>query len=211
MSAPEVLDQHEYRGYTISIYYDMDASSPRDNDNLGRMSFLPNRDYTLPAEITEVSFSRYEEMNDLAETVAELRRSDPRGIILPLQFADYGPACRVCVAKDDTDWDWANGLVYVSAADLRREYGHKIVTASDRAKAIEVLVAEAHEYASYVSGECFGYVVEDANGNVVGSCWGYISSDEWDHMYSEGRAEVDHHIQQCHDIWNRELLASIAS
>ena len=38
----------------------------------------------------------------------------------------------------------------------------------------EQLTAEVEQYSQWVSGQCYGYVITDSNGDEVVSCWGYI-------------------------------------
>lgn len=42
----------------------------------------------------------------------------------------------------------------------------------------EVVVAEMETYASYLAGECYGYIIENYNGDLYDSCYGYYSDED---------------------------------
>ncbi len=78
------IDTEESRGWTIKVYLDFDPQSPREYDNLGQVSLF-HRDYTLPDDLNVVS--QYGD-NDWGDVAKELKKDDPRGIIIPLDFVD---------------------------------------------------------------------------------------------------------------------------
>lgn len=41
----------------------------------------------------------------------------------------------------------------------------------------ECLTAEVDEYSKWASGEVFGFIITDRNGDTVDSCWGFIGLD----------------------------------
>lgn len=81
------------------------------------------------------------------------------------------------------EWDSGQvGYIYVSHADIRKEYGRLNIR-----KATTLLQAEIETYDDYLTGNVWGYIVEDENGNHVESCWGFYGN--------EGRAEAEREAQ----------------
>lgn len=75
-------------------------------------------------------------------------------------------------------WDSGQvGWIHVSLSKVREEYGVKRVTKKIREQAISMLEQEVEEYSQYLSGEIYGYVIEDKTGRLVDSCWGFYGSD----------------------------------
>ncbi len=102
--------------------------------------------------------------------------------------------------RESKDFDDCDGIAYVSAAKLREEI---------RRTAREVVLSELAEYASYVSGEVYGYVVEDPNGDEGDSCWGFIR--DTDYMLTEARSAIDYVISANETKVSRYELESLQS
>jgi hypothetical protein len=77
----------------------------------------------------------------------------------------------------------------VSQAKVLKEYDGKEITPELRDKVIKILKSEVEVYDAHIRGMCFGYIVEDDEGNQMDSCWGYhgYQSIDWDHALSEAR------------------------
>jgi hypothetical protein len=71
-------------------------------------------------------------------------------------------------------WDSGQvGYIYLENCDIRTEFN------GDREAAERALEMEVAFYGEYVNGDCYGYVVEDDNGEVVDSCCGFIGADPY--------------------------------
>jgi hypothetical protein len=60
-------------------------------------------------------------------------------------------------------------------------------------KAEKCLLAEVEEYDQYLTGDVYGYIIEDEEGETVDSCWGFFG-----HKYAEeeGRQALKHAEKQ---------------
>ncbi len=86
-------------------------------------------------------------------------------------------------------WDSGQiGYVHVSRDRVLKEYSTKRITAKIRAQVLALLKSEIKEYGSYVNGECYGYVIEDVDGEQIDSCWGYIG---YEYVQQEARSQAD--------------------
>lgn len=183
----ETYETEQYKGYTIKIEYDTDPMSPREWDNLGTMT-CSHRRYNLGDE--QFDAGNFEGWDDVrASLVAAGAR-----VILPLRLLDHsGISMSVgsdAHPHDPGGWDSGQvGFIYVTAAKLREEYSVKRITKAIEAKAEEVLRAEVTTYDEYLTGDVYGYVIEDPDGNDVESCWGFYGGTEY--VMSEAKSIVD--------------------
>ena len=169
----------EYRGYTIRIEHDQDCSSPRENDNLGTIATWHRR-YALgdvqPRETPE-------------EYIAGL----PKGTIsLPVYMYEHG-GIALSTGRDgqfSDPWDSGQlGVITCTPEKIRAEYSCKRITPAIREKVIAVLTGEIEEYSHFVGGECYGYVIEDIDGEHVDSCWGFIG---YEYVQEAAREQADY-------------------
>jgi len=67
-----------------------------------------------------------------------------------------------------------------------------------RQYAKRVLEAEVKEYNYQLTGECYGYIVEDKDGNHVDSCWGYYGycDGSWDYMIECAKGVAESHRKE---------------
>jgi hypothetical protein len=129
----------------------------------------------------------------ITATVADyLRAIDSAEIVLPLRFSDYGSSgCEI----GETDLDNANAAAYLDAETLQEEWN------GDREKGLAYLRANVNEYAQWMAGEVYGYVIKDADGedipsgtckgmlNLDVSCWGFIGDDDYVRKEANAAAE----------------------
>lgn len=118
------------------------------------------------------------------------RELDKVAVILPLYLYDHS-GITMRTAPFSCPWDSGQvGFVYVTLADVRKEYSMKRVTKAIRAKAESALRQEVSTYDDYLTGSVYGYVVETAEGEHVDSCWGFYGLD---YCKDEARAAASAH------------------
>jgi hypothetical protein len=174
---------------TIRIMQDPSPSSPRSNENMGTMIAF-HRNYNLGDKDHGFSTKDY---NGWDEMEAGIRKEYGRdAVILPLYLYDHsgitmnttGFSCR---------WDSGQvGFIVASLDSVRESYGIKRVTRKQRTRALEHLVAEVAEYAQYLEGDVYGFVLEDENGHPVDSCWGFYGSDPFKNGMADHFAPEQH-------------------
>lgn len=70
-------------------------------------------------------------------------------------------------------WDSGQvGYIYVTFERARQEHGWKVMTKARRAKLIECLQDEVKAYDDYLTGQVYGYVLTNDNGDTIDSLWG---------------------------------------
>jgi hypothetical protein len=187
-------EKYEFAGCTIRITQDSDASNPRDDcDHLGKMILFPNGSY-----ISRNEFAKHVNATDFESTLRSLawhvtksdamedeyrvsmnhilRCVNKHYVIIPVDQDRYSGLSSRGPNVGDSD-DHCDGFILFPAADLTKE-------GIDRNQAIKNLEREIEEYAAWATGDCYGYVIEDENGDELDSCWGFYGME-----YAKDQAE----------------------
>jgi hypothetical protein len=170
-------------GFTARLEYDTDPGSPREWDN-GCKMVCWHRRYNLGDEQPKQDPHEYRaslarqlgdfDENTYAEDLTEEQVQETLGrltVMLPLYLYDHSGITMSC-APFSCPWDSGQvGFAYMTAADIVREYGQD--TPETREKARKLIMAEVQTYDEFLTGQVYGYVVEDRHGDHVDSCWGF--------------------------------------
>ena len=170
--------EETYRNHTIKIIHDPDPESPRDYENLGTMTCWHGRyrlgdthDHDDPRDLlidlSEASIDTDLSMNDL------FARAERCAVILPLYLYDHS-GITMNTTGFHCPWDSGQvGYIYVMLEDVRKEYGVTRVSKNFRTKIADHLRQEVATYDHYLTGNCYGFVVEKDDEEVE-SCWGFL-------------------------------------
>lgn len=187
------VHEETYRDHTIKIIHDTDPESPREYDNLGTMTCWHRRynlgdkhDHDDPRDLlidlagldsdTELG------MNDL------FARATREAVILPLYLYAHS-GITMNTTGFHCPWDSGQvGYIHVSLEDIRKEYSVTRISKRLYEKVTAHLSQEVSSYDDYISGNCYGYVVEK-DGEEVGSCWGFLG-DYDGYCLQEAKASV---------------------
>ena len=181
----EAIESFDVEGYTVKIYSDDHPESPREWDNLGHMVCW-HRGYDLgDRRVRPGEFASLE----------ELAASFDAHVILPLYLLDHSGITISTSSEhfrmvDSAGWDWGQvGCIYVTAEEIRKEYSVDEVTPELEARVREVLVGEVQTYDQYLTGQVYGYVVEDCYGQHWDSCWGFYGLE---YAIAEAKQAAEH-------------------
>lgn len=106
-----------------------------------------------------------------------MRAVEKRHVILPLYLYDHSGITMSC-SPFSCRWDSGQvGWIYMDRATILKEFGGKRLTRKRREQAEKLLRSEVAEYDQYLTGDVWGYVIEDTNGDEVDSCWGFYGID----------------------------------
>lgn len=207
------------RGYTIEIFRDDDPANPRkDFDNAAHLVCWHRRydlgdkhSYDDPVEFFESlageidpdkvnrwrdneKMTREEFQNKCAALVAK------ETVMLDLYLYDHsGITISVSLRYPFTDpWDAGQvGFAYMTRADVVREFGKWNKATKDKAR--RLILGEVETYDDYLTGNVYGYVVTDADGEDIDSCWGFFGDYDdpknWGAL-QEARAQADYHANK---------------
>jgi hypothetical protein len=183
-----------YKNHTVTIYYDDDAQSPREWDNLGIM-LCWHRRYCLGDGLPSRLQKRFSRLNNTSTITAfERWKNIHRNhlLILPLYLYDHS-GLTMRTTPFSCLWDSGQvGWIYATYATLRDEYNTPNVTPDILERATLTLRREVEIYDHYLHGNVYGYVITDAHGNTVDSCWNHYGLED---CLQQARRSVDEHLQ----------------
>jgi len=212
----DAIETHDMgNGIFVEVHYDEhgEVSDPRDNDNLGVMACAHGR-YTLGDEDAAKLYPEAESKAELVEAIKENHPGASHFHALWL-YDHSGITMRM-----DSDWamdaaHWDSGVVgLIFTDDKQRE-----VCGTPEHLIDEVLEAEVNEYASWLEGAVYGYVVkrkvwaqtlevvpgkaredwpvlrhDHRHDEVLDSCWGFVGETEY--ALAEGKAAAQHYVDE---------------
>jgi len=158
----------------IRIEQDTDPLNPRTEwDNIGTMVCFHQR-YTLGDEDHDYDAADYDGWDEIKEAI---RKEEDVAVILPLYLYDHS-GITINTRPFSCPWDSGQvGFIFVSKKKLRYEFSRKRISASLEARAKEILEGEVQTYDQYLTGDVWGYVIEDDNGEPLESCWGFFGRE----------------------------------
>jgi len=175
----DAIETIEVNGFTVELHHDENPLNPREEfDNLSTMICFHSR-YSLGDKHDCLSgdFTGWDGLKK------QIIREHRPVVILPLFLMDHSGLTistdpERFRAFDSAGWDWGQvGFVFVSRANALKEYGKKRISKRIREQAEKVLPAEVETYGEYLGGAVYGYIVKDADGEVLDSCWGFFGLD----------------------------------
>jgi hypothetical protein len=169
---------------TIKVYIDLNAENPRTEtyqDNFGHMVCFHQR-YTLGDQDHGINKN---DVNSLGELEEYLIREKGAIVILPLYLYEHSGITMSTGSFNDR-WDSGQvGFIYATRKDILDNWGGQRVGKTLKEKTVMLLKAEVQEYDDYLTGNVYGYVIEDEGGEEVWSCWGYYGDTAIDYIKSE--------------------------
>lgn len=190
-----------YKGLKIRIVNDIDACNPREEwDNLGTMVCFHRR-YELGDK---------NEFNSPEEFKNFLKREEKNIVVLPLYLYDHS-GITMKTSPFSCNWDSGQvGCIFVKKEKVREWYGVKTITKKVREKVIEHLNSEVKTYDNYLTGEVYGYIIEDNNGENLYSCYGFYGyNHEESGLLEYAKNSIDCHISHCRKQHFEQLKAWI--
>jgi hypothetical protein len=175
-----IVEQFEHAGRAVMIHTEDYPSSPRDWDNLGTMVCW-HRGYDLgDVQWTDSGAEIEGRTIDNPKVALRYLRMMHGAEVLPLGLYDHSGISMYIGGGphtfDSAGWDSGTvGFVYVTRAQIVAEYGDDSPESREQARA--ALVSEVETYDMYLTGDVYGYTVEDEAGNMLDSCWGFYGSE----------------------------------
>lgn len=175
----DAVEQFDYDGLTVKLFYDETPSSPADWDTVGTLVTW-HRNFNLGHE--QEHYLAQDHDGRVVARYVTLREGALASI--PVEILD-GPYTLI----RETSPEHADGVIYTTRARCE-ELG---VSPED---AEEALRGELKEWAEYAAGDVYGYVIEDAEGKTLDSLWGLYGRE---YAEEEARRAAD---------WEAKDLAS---
>jgi hypothetical protein len=175
------IETINHNGFTIRIEPDENPEDPREWDNLGTM-VCGHRRYNLGDEQIDGHVFRHIECNTWADVLKVIQMDENPAVVLPIYMLDHSglrfstgdllgldPFRHFYYGMDSGQV----GFIFISREKVKEEFGWKRLTPKRIEKLAGYLKAEVETYDQYHSGDVYGYIIEDSDGNEVDSCWGF--------------------------------------
>ena len=165
----------------VRIVQDEDVETPRNWSNLSKMIFTGS--YKHLGDKHEVDFDEeFDSRQDFIERGEEIVRKHFKDVAVCYAVHMYkhsGESISIDYSGQYTcRWDSGTiGFAIVTKEDIRKEYNIKRVTQKYIDKCENIVRGEIETLNQYISGEVYGYVVEDEDENVIDSCYGFFGYD----------------------------------
>jgi len=189
----DTVEQIYYNGYTINIYSDDDPFNPREDcDNVSKMICF-HRNYRLG----DYKESQKWDSDDFQEFI---EKENGKSIVaLPLYLYDHS-GITMSTGRFACQWDsGCVGYAYIDKKEFIKEFGVKHWTKVLQQKAIDWIESDVEVYDQYISGEVYGYRIENNEGEEEDDlgCNGWFGYDfEKSGLLSEAKAEIDFLIEE---------------
>ena len=165
----------------VRIVQDGNVETPREWCNLSKMIFAGGQKHLGDKHEVDFDYS-FDSRQEFIERGEEIVRKHFKDVAVCYAVhmykhsgesisIDYGGqyACR---------WDSGTiGFAIVTKEDIRKEYNIKRVTQKYIDKCENIVRGEIETLNQYISGEVYGYVVEDEDENIIDSCYGFFGDD----------------------------------
>jgi len=147
----------------IRIEQDHDPISPRDWDNIGKMVCFHKRyNFGDKHDYKSGNYSGWEELEEA------IREEEDVAVLLPLYAYIHG-GVTMQTAPFSCPFDSGQvGFIYATK-EAAKNYTEKEVT--------NCLENEVKAYDQYLTGDVWGYIIEDESGEHIDSCWGFFGRE----------------------------------
>lgn len=226
------VEEYRHGRCNIRIEYDHHAESPRtSHDKVGTMVCWHRR-HNLGDEQPREEAGEY--LLNLAqgcvsdrypEALLEWNRNkilDKHFVKLPLYLYDHS-GITISTGPFSCHWDSSQvGFIYCSLENAQYEWGTEDskkkgwdgeasfslkpdgTKSTLREAVIAWLEGEVEEYNNFLTGQCYGYVVE-ADGGEEESCWGFIGDLDYVKKEAESQADYMNKRQEEEDVEAAEM------
>jgi hypothetical protein len=169
--------------YTVKVVQDDYPLNPRtEYDNLCTMVCFHRR-YNLG-----------DKHNFTPESIREYLSENKKTVFWkPLYLYDHS-GITISTGPFSCPWDSGQvGYIYIERETFLKEFGFKKMTKKAKERLDSLLTGEVEEYDNYLTGEVYGFMVEDEEENIVDSCWGFIGDQEY--CLKEGIDSAEWHVK----------------
>ena len=141
--------------------------------------------------------------------------------MLPISMYEHSGISLWLGSKDghpDSRWDCSSiGFAYIEKATAEEEMPQRILSEGNNTDwkqwAYDIMEDEMKTYDQYVSGEVYGYMIEDEDGeeasdsNLCG-CWDYYDRE---HLLEDAKGDIDRYIEKKTELRKNNIHAIITN
>ncbi len=172
----ECVEEKEVNTYKIKIFVDNNPSNPRlEWDNLGHMVCFHKRYNLGDKDNNQYKTFDYNSWDEMEKAII---KEEKAYIILPLYLYDHS-GITISISPFSCPLDSGQvGFIYVTKEDILKEFCCKNITKEIKEKAKNILIDEVKIYNMYLTGEVYGYTIEDSGSDLIDSCWDFYDTPE---------------------------------
>jgi hypothetical protein len=111
---------------------------------------------------------------------------EPVAEIIPLYLYDHS-GYTMRTYPFNCPWDSGQVGFIVATRKSAKRIGIRHLTQKSREKIRARLIGEVTEYDQYLTGDVYGFIIEDEEGEMVDACWGFYGHD---HCLKEANARA---------------------
>lgn len=148
------------------IVIDDNPINPRDYENLGTII------------CTNSAYHKYGLGDNYSNNIEEIEAilNSPDNIALPL-YAYIHSGIILSTNEFNCPWDSGQiGCIFTSKENIKKNFNIKRLTNKMVEKTKEYLKEEISIYNHYLSGEVYGYIINNSDGTEINSCYGYYDA-----------------------------------
>ena len=160
----------------LIVSYDEWAESPRTWDNLSKMIFFGKHSHL--GDKHSINSDDYNGWEELEEAI----RKEYNVVILEKVYAYSHGGMTISTSPFSCPWDSGTlGFVIITKEDLKENYGWKVITKKrlneESNRLDKIIEGEVSVLDNYISGEVYGFAIENEEGEVEDTCCGFYGSD----------------------------------
>ncbi len=216
MSHRDAVHEEEYKGLNIYIVPDDDpqTSDPMEFDMLGKQVYWHRRhnlghcyketnkyspEEWLESKLEDGLYITWVEMDEPKPEFIQflLEKFEENNLVIPVHSYEHG-GITISASGKRAGWDMFDsgqlGFVYVSHEDIKREYNVKRLTKKVLEQAEKTLRGEVKTYDDYLTGQVYGYIIEDESEEQLDSCWGFLG--DYKYCLEEAKSAADYWAEQ---------------
>lgn len=176
------IETFEHAGLTVRVVHDPDCESPREWDNLAHLVCYHRR-----YELGDEQRSSPETEEELRERVGEILA------LLPLYLYDHS-GLSISTGAFSCPWDSGQvGWAYITPESAKRMGCEGLALASLE----KMIQQDVSTYDDYLTGRCYGFVVETEDGEELDSCWGFVGDLEF--VCKQGRESAEYQREKLNE------------
>lgn len=198
------VESEDYKGYKIRIIQDVDALNPRESDDylMGIMLCFHKR-----YELGDKTYLKSDQFGSWGEIEDYLTKEEKAILVHPLYLYDHsGLRMKIgsfqgLLPQGHAEFDSGQvGFIYTTKQRIKDMYSIKRLTKKQLDRADKELIGEVSTYDDYLSGQVWGFVIEDEDEEHVESCWGFYGDTE------EPMKEAKRIVDGLRERWVEKLI-----
>ena len=184
------MEKLEYRGRTIQISQDMHPSNPIEgwDGNVGYALFHNNYSFQNGTDLNTKDYGSWDEFKEA------LVKKYKTLAILPIYLYDHS-GITMSTEPFGCRWDSGQiGFAYVNK-EILKAWGYKSRRGYEKVakKTLEEdIISNVQLYDDYITGNVYGFLVFDDEGEVDDSCWGYYGDLGKEDAIAEAKNIIDY-------------------